>query len=312
MPASYSEDLRRRVVDAVERHEGSLRQIARRFVVSVSFVVRLMRRRRDVGSIEPKSYRRGRRPVLGPVELERLRELVRERPDATLAELRDRLGVACSLMAVSRALHRLKITRKKKVVHAQQQDDPGVQRKRREFREAAAELDPRHLVFVDESGVNTAMTRTYGRSPAGERVRGTAPGRWRSITLICGLRSSGATAPMVFEGATDQAAFETYVKQVLAPRLYPGDVVVWDNLKPHESSAAQAAVERVGARTMPLPPWSPDLNPIEEMFSKVKGAMRSAAARTTEAVYAAIGSALQDVTPEDAAGWFQSRAAYAT
>lgn len=312
MPASYSDDLRRRVVDAVERHEGSLRQIARRFVVSVSFVVRLMRRRRDVGSIEPKSYRRGRRPVLGPAELERLRELVREQPDATLAELRDRLGVACSLMAVSRALRRLKITRKKKVVHARQLDDPEVQRKRSEFLEAAAELDPRHLVYVDESGVNTAMTRTYGRGPAGERVHGTAPGRWRTITLICGLRSSGATAPMVFEGATDQAAFETYVKRVLAPRLYPGDVVVRDNLKPHESPAARAAVERVGARTMPLPPWSPDLSPVEEMFSKIKGAMRSAAARTTEAVYAAIGSALQDVTPEDAAGWFQSRAAYAT
>src|SRR5664279_3708564 len=157
---TYSEDLRRRVVDAVERREGSMRQIARRFVVSLSFVVRLMRRRRDTGSIAPKPYRGGRRPALGPMEQERLRALIREQPDATLAELRDRLGVACSLMAVSRALRRLKITRKKKVVHAQQQDDPEVQRERSEFREAAAELDPRHLVFVDESGVNTAMART--------------------------------------------------------------------------------------------------------------------------------------------------------
>jgi transposase len=311
MPASYSEDLRRRVVDAVERREGSLRQIARRFVVSVSFVVRLMRRLRDVGSIEPKSYRRGRRPVLGPAELERLRELIREQPDATLAELRDRLGVACSLMAVSRALRRLKITRKKKAVHARQQDDPEVQRERREFREAAAELDARHLVFVDESGVNTAMTRTYGRAPAGERVRGTAPGRWRTITLICGLRSSGATAPMVFEGATDQAAFETYVKQVLAPRLYPGDVVVWDNLKSHESEEAIEAVEAAGARVVPLPPWSPDLTPIEEMFSKVKNVVRSIAARTTGAVYAAFASGSHEVTLEDIAGWFGDRATYA-
>lgn len=308
---TYSEDLRRRVVDAVERREGSMRQIARRFVVGLSFVVRLMRRRRDTGSIAPKPHRGGRRSALGPEGQERLRRLVRKQPDATLAELRHRLGVACSLMAVSRALRRLKITRKKKVVHAQEQGDPKAQRERREFREAAAKLDPRHLVFVDEGGVNTAMTRTYGRSPAGERVRGTAPGRWRAVTLIYGLRTSGATAPMVFEGATDQAAFETYVKRVLTPRLYPGDVVVWDNLKPHESPAARSAVERVGARTMRLPPWSPDLSPIEEMFSKIKESLRSAAARTTDAVYAAIGSALQGVTAEDAAGWFHSRAPYA-
>jgi len=93
--------------------------------------------------------------------------------------------------------------------------------------------------------------------------------------------------------------------------LKPGDVVIWDNLKPHKSEGAIQAVEAAGARVEPLPPWSPDLTPVEEMISKVKGAMRSAAARTTEAVYAAFASALHDVTPEDIAGWFRSRAAYA-
>ena len=116
---------------------------------------------------------------------------------------------------------------------------------------------------------------------------------------------------MAFPGATNTDVFETYVAEVLAPELKPGDVVIWDNLKPHQSEEAIEAVEAAGAEVVPLPPWSPDLTPIEEMFSKVKGAMRSAAARTTEAVYAAFGSALHEVTPEDIAGWFGDRAAYA-
>ena len=140
---------------------------------------------------------------------------------------------------------------------------------------------------------------------AGGRVRGD------SITLTCGLRLSGVTAALAFPGATNTDMFEGYVADVLVPELKPGDVVVWDNLKPHQSDEAVEAVEGAGARVVPLPPWSPDLAPIEEMVSKVKNAMRSAAGRTTAAVYAAVGSALQDVTPDEIAGWFRDRAAYA-
>jgi transposase len=119
------------------------------------------------------------------------------------------------------------------------------------------------------------------------------------------------TAALAFPGATNTDVFEGYVEQVLVPELKPGDVVIWDNLKPHQSEEAIEAVEAAGARVLPLPPWSPDLTPIEEMISKVKGSMRSAAARTKEAVYAAFGSALHDVTPDNITGWFQHRAAYA-
>ena len=298
--------------DTLERREGSLRQIAHRFLVSLSFVTRLLEHRRLTGSLEPKPHGGGRPPALGPDDLERLRNLIHEKPDATLEELRQSLGVTCSLMAISRAVRdKLKITRKKKDLHAQERDNPKVERKRDEFREEVAGFDPQRLVFVDESGANTAMTRTYGRAPVGERVHGAAPGHWDTVTLICGLRLSGVTAPVIFEGATDTAAFESYVEQVLVPQLRPGDVVIWDNLKPHKAKPAVEAVERAGACVVPLPPWSPDLTPIEEMFSKVKGALRSAAARTTGAVYEAIGSALHDVSLEDVSGWFRSRASYA-
>jgi transposase len=237
--------------------------------------------------------------------------LNREQPDATLEELRQRLGVDGSLMAISRALRKLKITRKKKDLHAQERDRPEVKRKRRAFRKQVAGIDPKRLVFVDESGANTAMTRTSGRAPAGERVHGSAPGHWDTVTLICGLRLSGVTAPVVVPGATDTAVFESYVEQVLVPQLQAGDVVIWDNLKPHKANAVVSAVEDAGAQLIPLPPWSSDMTPIEEMFSKVKGSLRSVAARTTETVTAAIGSALHEISAQDILGWFQSRAAYA-
>lgn len=307
----YSHDLRQRVLDAVERGEGSIRQIARRFVVDLSFVVRLLQNYRRTGSIAPKPHRGGHPPALGPEDLERLRELVRQQPDATLKELCQRLGVACSTAAISRALGKLGLPRKKKVPRASEQDRPEVQEKRQEFRETLSGIDPHRLVFVDECGANTSMTRTYGRAPVGQRVYTNTPGHWDAITLTCGLRLAGVTAALAFPGATNQAMFENYVEDVLVPELSPGDVVIWDNLSSHQSEEAAEAVAGAGADLVPLPPWSPDLTPIEEMVSKIKGAMRSTAARTKEAVYAAFASALHDVTPDDIAGWFGHRAAYA-
>jgi transposase len=308
---AYSQDLRQRILDTVQRGDGTLGQIARRFLVSVSFITRLLQRHRSTGSLEPRPHGGGNPAVLSPGDLEQLRELVRKQPDATLEELRQRLGASCSLMTISRALCKLGLPRKKKIPRAQDQDRPDVQEQRQEFCAKLAGVDPRRLVFVDESGANTAMTRTHGRAPVGQRVYTNTPGRWESITMTCGLRLSGVTAPLAFRGATNTDIFETYVQEVLVPELKPGDVVIWDNLKPHKSEEAIQAIEATGARVEPLPPWSPDLTPIEEMVSKVKGAMRSAAARTTNAVYWAFASALDQVTLNDITGWFQSRAAYA-
>ena len=307
----YSQDLRQRVLDTIPRGDGSVRQIARRFLVSVSFVTRLLQLHRSTGSLEPRPHGGGNPAVLTPEDLEALRELIRQQPDVTLEECRQRLSLSCSTMTISRALSKLGLPRKKKVPRAREQDSPEVQERRREFCEELAGVDPRRLVFVDECGANTAMTRTHGRAPAGQRVYADAPGRWESITLTCGLRLSGAMPALAFPGAMNTELFEHYVADVLVPELSRGDVVIWDNLQPHKSEEAVEAVEATGARVVPLPPWSPDLTPIEEMVSKVKGSLRSAAARTTEAVYAAFASALHDVTPEDIAGWFRDRAAYA-
>jgi transposase len=307
----YSSDLRQRLVDAVERGEGSLRELADLFQVSLSFVVRLLRRYRDTGSVAPKPHAGGPTPRLDDHAVQQLLRLVREQPDATLAELRDRLGVPCSLMTIARALQRHRITRKKKTRRAQERDTPAVQAQRQAFEQRLAAAGAEHLVYVDEMGVTTDLTRDYGRAPAGQRVPAAVPGKWESVTLIAGARLSGVTAPFAFAGATDGPAFRVYARQVLAPAVGPGDVVVWDNLQPHKDAEAIQAVEEAGAVVVPAPPWSPDLIPIEEMFSKVKEALRSLGARTTDAVYAALAAALDRVTPEEIRGWFQHRAAYA-
>jgi transposase len=307
----YSPDLRERIIAAVERGQSSLRELAEVFLVSLSCIVRLLRRHHATGSCLPQPPAGGPHPLLDEDACQRLLALVREQPDATLAELQARLGIPCSLSTICRALQRHRISRKKKTLHAQQQDTPEVQAKRAAFEERIAAVDPMHLVFVDETGATTAMARTYGRAPIGERVVGAVPGDWENVTLIAGLRLGGVVAPFTFPGATDQDAFRTYVKEVLVPVLQPGDVVVWDNLQPHKDSEVITAVQSAGARVEPLPIYSPDETPVEELFSKTKTFLRKIAARTTERVMQAFGDALNLVTPWDTIGWFLDRCAYA-
>lgn len=308
---AYSTDLRQRLLAAVQRGGYSLRQLAHLFSVSLSCLGRLLQRQRRTGSVQPAPHAGGPPPKLDSAAHARLRALVRAQPDATLAELRERLGVSCSLMTIARALKRHRITRKKKTKHADERDSPEVQAQRAAFDQRLATVDPGHLVFVDEMGASTALLRTYGRAPAGARVHAAAPGQWTNVTLIVGLRQAGVAAPFAFAGAADQQAFRTYGCQVLVPELHPGDVVVWDNLQPHKDAAVIQAIRAAGATVEPLPPYSPDKTPIEEMFSKAKTYLRSVAARTTDTVIAAMGKALDLVTPMDIGGWFHDRATYA-
>src|SRR5262245_27746202 len=194
----YSRDLRERIIETARRGEETLAEIAERFLVSISFVTRLLQLHRTTGSVQPRPHGGGHPAVLTPEDLERLRALIRDRPDATLEECRKHLGSSCSLATISRALSRLGLPRKKKVPRAAEQDRPDVQERRREFCEELAGIDPRRLVFVDECGANTAMTRNYGRAPAGQRVYTDTPGHWDSITLTCGMRLCGAMAALAF------------------------------------------------------------------------------------------------------------------
>jgi transposase len=300
-----SNDLRQRILDAVDNREGSLRKLAARFSVNTSTITRLLRLRRETGSSEPRPHGGGVTPTLDGDALERLRSLVDRAPDATLEGLKQEMGISGSKMIICRALQKLGLPLKKKSPHASERDTPEVKRRRRKFREDIEPIEPKRLVFVDETGVTTAMTPAYGRAPRGERVEASAPASWESVTVIAAMGLNGVQAPLAFPGAVNAPTFQAYVERVLVPALRPGDVVVFDNLKSHLSSMVFEAIEGAGASVLPLPPYSPDYNPIEEMFSKFKEFLRRVGARAKEHLYDAIGDGLREVTPEDILGWFR-------
>jgi transposase len=167
------------------------------------------------------------------------------------------------------------VTVRKKVTRAAKQDLPDVRQKRAAFRTRAARVDPRRLMFVDESGQNTAMARMYGRGPVGERVVGTVPAaHWQTTTIVSANRADGLAAPQVFAGATDAAAYLTYVSDVLVPAMRPGDIVVLDNLAAHRVPAVARRLLQAGAGVWHLPPNTPDINPIELIWAKVNAWLR--------------------------------------
>ena len=163
------------------------------------------------------------------------------------------------------------------------------------------------LVFIDESGAKTNMTRLYGRAKAGQRAVDDAPsGHWNTTTMISSMRLDGSTACMVVDGATDKDVFKAYVQHILLPTLRPGDIVIMDNLSAHKNQEVKDLIESVGAEIWFLPPYSPDLNPIEKMWSKIKAILRTLKARTEKALIDAIAKALEAITANDVKGWFES------
>jgi transposase len=161
-------------------------------------------------------------------------------------------------------------------------------------------------VFIDESGAKTNMSRKRGRAPRGQRVIERVPhGHWQTTTMIAAIRTNGPCAAAVVSGATDSDVFVAYVQHVLVPQLKAGDVVILDNLQPHKPQRVRELIEAAGAELLYLPPYSPDFNPIENMWSKVKQYLRSAAARTLEALMEAVDAALRNVTVSDCVGFFR-------
>ena len=161
------------------------------------------------------------------------------------------------------------------------------------------------FVFVDECSTNIALSPIFARAPRGERARGKAPRNWgKNVSLVCAIDASGVKPSMSVEGAVDGRAFEAYVEHFLVPKLRRGQIVVMDNLSVHKSKRVERLVEGAGCELLFLPPYSPDFNPIEEAFSKVKGILRKAAARTRDALVEATGRALDTVTPEDIRGFY--------
>jgi transposase len=190
-------------------------------------------------------------------------------------------------------------------MHASERDTPRVQAERLHYRDLSAALDLRRVKFLDESGINLAMTRLYGRAPRGERVLGSAPRNYgQHVTILGALSCTGLEAVMTVEGATDADVFRAYVREVLCPTLRQGDLVIADHLSAHKAAGVHEAIAATGARLLYLPPYSPDLNPIERCWSTIKTFLRAAKARTRGALDAAVTRALATVTASDARAWF--------
>ena len=311
MPPPYSMELRVRVLADCDGGMAA-KAAASKYSVSPAWVRRLLQRRRQTGETAPRPRRYGPVP-LSQTHGDVLRQAVADQPDAALAELRLKLGLTVALSTLCKALNDLRLTFKKKTPRAAEQDRADVQQARRLLEAAQPLLRPERLVFLDESGASTNMDRRYGRCPEGERLAGKVPhGHWKVTTLVAAMRLSGMQAAMTVDGALNGDLFVAYAEQVLAPTLSPGDVVILDNLSAHQRAEARQAIEARGAALVFLPPYSPDFNPIEMAFSKLKSILRKAKERTVEGLRAAIFAALDDFTPEECANFLHAAGYLAT
>jgi transposase len=292
------------VIDAVDGG-ASRREAAERLDVSVSSAIRWLQSWRKDGLCAPKP-RGGSQSALENYA-EEILALVDEQPDWRLDELivaMRKRRISGSRSALWRFFKRHDITFKKSLRAAEQSRADVARAGRRWMREQGL-LDSSCLVFIDETSVNTNMARLHGRCPRGERLIGRVPfGTWKTLTFVAGLRCDGMTAPLVIEGAMNGESFLAYVEQCLAPTLNRDDIVVMDNLKAHKVAGVEQAIEAAGAALRYLPKYSPDLNPIEMSFSKLKALLRKAAARTARTLRRRIGSFVPSLSAKECANYF--------
>jgi transposase len=193
----------------------------------------------------------------------------------------------------------------KKSAHAAEQDRLDVLKRRRAWFEGQLDLEPEQLIFIDETWASTKMARARGRAPRGERLRAAIPhAHWKTTTFVAGLRPTGMVAPMVLDGPINGVAFQAYVDQVLVPELRPGDTVIMDNLGSHKGPGVRMAIEAAGANLLYLPPYSPDFNPIEPAFAKLKALLRKTAERSIDGLWAAIGTAVSAFSQQERTNYF--------
>ncbi len=304
---SYSQQFRAEMLAACDAGEGT-RDVANRFGVSESWVRRCKQQRRETGKIAPKTTR-DRTPVWSQWADWLLGKLDQQ-PDIYLRELQDALsnekGESVCLQTICAACRSLGRTRKKKTLVAAEQDRPDVAERRVEWKNSQEAIDPDHLVFIDETWAKTNMTRTYGRSDRGTRLIEMVPfGRWSTTTFLGALRNTGFIAPLTIDGPINGDIFRAWVEQHLVLTLKPGDIVVMDNLSSHKVAGVRQAIESAGAELRYLPPYSPDLNPIELAFSKLKKLLRDGVERTTDKLWKLCGSILDDFHENECRGYFK-------
>ena len=281
----------------------SRRAAAARFGVSESSAIKWVQRFERSGSRAASRMGGYLRPKLEP-HREFLEALRGEKSDITLKALCDRLlaerGVKADTSMMSRFFPPHRRHAQKKMLIARERDRADITRHRARWRSRQKRVDASRLVFIDETWTKTNMTRLYGWAPRGERLIDKVPqGKWKTATFLAALRNDRIEAPCVFDGPINGERFRAYVEQFLIPTLKPNDIVILDNLGSHKGKAVRKAVKAAGARLLFLPKYSPDLNPIEQAFAKIKGFVRKAAPQTLDAISHAIAQALAAIEPAE-------------
>ena len=297
---------RNRLVDAYERI-GKAKILAEAYNVSERTVFRLVKQKNHTGSVELQTSKRGRKPKISENDLQRITETIIEEPDITLQEIIDKLHLSCTVPTICKIIrHKLGFTRKKKSIYAAERDKPEVQAKLAEWKEQMLNFNPDKLVFIDESGVNIDMTRLYGRSIGNTRIKDSAPINTPKRTGIVGaMRLDGTIRYRSFVGSITGKRFLIFLKQTLLPVLRKGDIVVMDNLSIHKVKGVKELILSASALPLYLPPYSPDLNPIEKLWSKLKTFLRKWKIRDVKLLRNAVKSAIFKIVTSDCQGWFQ-------
>ena len=301
MPEPYPDDLRMRAVEKAPAGE-SRRSVAKELRAAASSVIKWARRYSDTGSAGPSRTGTRRAPKLAGCRAWIL-ERIKACPAITPAGLQDWLGgrgVASSLASIWRFPRVCGLTRKKPTPGADERDRPGAQRRRERRKRFQGRADPRKPVFIDETCMKTDMSPRHGRGPKGQRVRGSAPfGHRGTSTFMAALRQDRIDAPRVLDGPADGDAFRAYVETRLVPTPDRGDIVVMDAPGSQKIEAVRAAIRGAGAHLSFLPPCSPDLNPIEQAFAKLKRFLRKDQPRSRDDLWRNVGSILEKFTPQE-------------
>lgn len=309
MPVAYSVDLRQRIVDAYQAKEGSQRQLAERFKVSLSFVRNLLRHYRQHKTVQPKPHGGGAVASLGVSERCLIAQWLKQQPDLLLRELCERMeqerSIRVSSSTMWRVVEQLGMSVKKTFSATEAETEP-VQAQRFAFRHWILSIDLRNLVFVDQAGINLDMTRLRGGAAKGERVHDVRPrNTGENISLLSAIGLKGLIATMRILGSVNTDVFVTYLLEVLLPQLWVEAIVVMDNLAVHHAVRVRQAIEAAGAKLVFLPPESPDLSPIELCWSKLKQLLCSAKARTLKSINDALTQIItQEISEENAIAWF--------
>ena len=300
------DETRKLLIEAWNKTHNA-KEIAECFSVNTSTVYRLEKQMHETGSVKTMTSQRGRKHALTPEDIQNIDRVVQQEPDITIDEIIDKLGLHVCNETVRKAVIKLGYSYKKKSLHASEQERPRCQGKRRNWKKHMSEKDINHLIFLDESGVNINMTRHYARAWKNRRAVDKTPLNTPcNTTVLSSIRLNGDCAYTVYQGGTTAERFAEYLKTKLLPTLSEADIIVMDNMRSHHAKVVKQLLDSSKVTYLYLPPYSPDLNPIEKMWSKLKAFLRKEKIRMASELPSAISKGFLTIRPKDCIGWFHS------